>query len=271
MIFMLRSSQRSPVGRPFAQAITRHHETTIRSPPRHPPGRPENRPPSTDTGRCLSVTAREDALATFGRWCPAAFVVGGIGILGTSVVGTLDVAAVVESTPRLAMGPLLVGLWFVFVGLVGFHPRVADGSPRLSRFGVWTSAIAWVLWTTTLLATIGIDLTSGRTFATPGSWAPPLLVGAFGLALLSFLAYGIASTWSERPSRRLGILLLIPVVAFLGQAILLGSKILSGEVIAVLQLALGGVTAVVLVVVGYRLRHDTGEAAGGEARAEPTT
>jgi hypothetical protein len=216
------------------------------------------------------VITREAAVAPFERWGPVAFVVGGLGILGTSVAGSLDVAGVVGVPPRLAMGPLLFGLWFVFVGLVGLYPRVAERSPRMSLSGLVTSGIAWTIWTVTMLAAIVIDLTSERTIADPGSWAPPLLAGAFVLALVSFLGYGVASTRSEMPSRTLGLLLLVPVVAFLGQAVLLVSKIVTGEVVAVLQLALGGVTAVVLVAVGYLLRSDTGEPVDAGSRTEPT-
>lgn len=216
------------------------------------------------------MTTRGDVLERFERWSPPAFVVGGLGLLGTSVVASLDVAGVVGATPRLAMGPLLVGLWFVFVGLVGLHPRVADGAPRLALGGLAASGLAWVVWTVTMLVAIGVDVTSGRTFAEPGSWAPPLLAVAFVLALLSFLGYGVASTWADRPSRTLGLLLLIPVAAFLGQALLLASKILTGEVEVVLQLAFGGVAAIALLLVGYLLRSDAGHAAGSDTRTEPT-
>lgn len=216
------------------------------------------------------MSMREDVLLPFEQWSPTAFIVGGLGILGTSVVGSLDVAGVLSSSGRLAMGPLLFGLWFVFVGLIGLYPRVAERSPRLSLGGVWASGIAWVAWTVTMLAAILVDITSERTIADPGSWGPPLLAVAFVLALLSFLAYGIATTWSATPSRTLGILLLIPVAAFLGQAVLLVSKIVTGEVVAVLQLGFGGIIAVVLVAVGYTLRNDTGETADAESRVEPT-
>lgn len=216
------------------------------------------------------MTTRNHALERFERLGPAAFIVGGAGILGTTVVGSLDVAGVIPSTPRLAMGPLLFGLWFVLGGLIGLYPRVADRSPRLSTGGLWTSGIAWVAWTMTLAAAIIVDLTSERTLADPGSWGPPLLAGAFVLAVLSFLVYGIASTRTATPSRSVGLLLLLPVAALLGQAVLLVSKIVTGEVVAVLQLGLGGVTAVVLFAVGYLLRGDAGAASSAESRAEPT-
>jgi hypothetical protein len=207
----------------------------------------------------------------FERWGPAAFVIGGVGILGTSVAGSLDVAGVIEAPPRLAMGPLLFGLWFVFVGLLGFHRRVADASPRLARGGWWTAGVAWGIWSVTLLAALAVDLTTERTLATPGSWGPPLLTVAFVLALLGFLCYGVASVRTERPSRAVGVLLLLPVVAFLGQAVLLASKILTGEVVAALQLAFGAISATALIAVGYRLRESSEAATTATAGADTTT
>lgn len=217
------------------------------------------------------MSTREDVLQAFERWSPTAFTVGAIGILGTSVVGSLHVAGVIQSSPRLAMGPLLFGLWFVFSGLIGYYPRVAEGSPRLSLGGVGTAGIAWVVWTVTLLVAIFVDVTSGRTIADPGGWAPPLLTVAFVLALLSFLVYGAASTRSGNPSRTLGILLLVPVIALFGQAVLLASKIVTGEVIAVLQLGFGGLIAIALFAISYLLWNDTRGTVSSDSQAEPTT
>lgn len=217
------------------------------------------------------MTVGSRLLDTFERWGPAAFVLGGVGLLGTSVVGSLDVAGIIEAPPRLAMGPLLFGLWFVFVGLLGYHRRVADVSPKLAQGGGLTAGIAWTVWTVTLLAALGVDLTTSRTLADPGSWGPPLLTVAFVLALLGFLCYGIASVRTEHPSRTLGVLLLVPVVSFLGQAALLASKILTGEVVATLQLAFGALVAVVLIAVGYRLRSGSNTITTGTASADTTT
>lgn len=211
---------------------------------------------------------REQIVKQFERWGPMAFIVGGIGLLGTSVVGSLHVAGIVQSPAWLAMGPLLFGLWFVFVGLVGLYPHVREASSLLSRGGIWTATLGWTIWTATLLAAMVVDLTSNRTFADPGSWGPPLLAGGFVLALLSFLGYGLASTRSERLSRTLGVLLLIPVVAFLGQALLLISKIITGDVVAVLQLAFGGIVGLALIVIGYRLRPDINGFAVQESQGE---
>lgn len=217
------------------------------------------------------MSTRQRVSSTFERWGPTAFVLGGIGLFGTSVVGGLDVAGVADAAPRLAMGPLLFGLWFVFVGLLGFDRHVADASPKLARGGRWTVGVAWLVWTATLVAALAVDLTTGRTFASPGSWGPPLLTVAFVLALLGFLCYGVASVRTERPSRTVGFLLLLPVVAFFGQAALLASKILTGEVVATLQLAFGAVIAVALIAVGYSLRSRSDDPATATAGVDTTT
>lgn len=214
---------------------------------------------------------RDRFLAPFERWGPHAFVAGGVGLLGTTVTGSLHIAGVAAAPPRLLMGPLLVGLWFVFVGLVGFYPTLADAASRLSTGGVVISGIAWVIWTATMAAAIGVDLATQRTFVDPGSWAPPLLAGGFVLALLSFLLYGVASTRAETPSRTVGVLLLVPVAAFFGQAILLVSKIVTGSVQSGLQLALGGVIGLTLIAVGYLLVTGRATTAASESEAGVTT
>jgi hypothetical protein len=200
------------------------------------------------------TSTRTRVLARFDRWAPPAFALGGLGLLGTTIVGSIDVAGVAQAPPRLAMGPLLFGLWFVFVGLIGAYQHFQAAAPRLSRAGVAAAGLAWLLWTVTLIAAVTVDLTTTRTFAEPGNWGPPVLTVGFVLALLSFLAYGVAGTRTGHPSRGLGVLFLVPVFAFLGQAVLLLSKILTGDVVAVLQLALGGITGLVLIILAYRLR-----------------
>lgn len=106
--------------------------------------------------------------------------------------------------PSFGFGLLLFGLWFVFVALIGLSPRITDDAPRLRHGGLGTSGITWLVWTVTLLAAIGIDFTTARTVADPGPSAPALLAVAFVLALVSFLAYGIARVRTGTPSGRSG-------------------------------------------------------------------
>lgn len=72
---------------------------------------------------------------------------------------------------------------------------------------------------------------------------------------------------SQSLSRAVGLLLLVSVVTFLGQAVLLISEILSGEVVAKLQLTTGGVITIVLIAVGHRL----GSTAEPPTSPEPET
>lgn len=73
---------------------------------------------------------------------------------------------------------------------------------------------------------------------------------------MSLLFYGVASIRTGSPSRTVGLLLLVPVVAFLGQAVLLLTKILADSVLAGAQLILAGIMAVALLAVGYLLRSE---------------
>lgn len=122
----------------------------------------------------------------------------------------------------------------------------------------------------TLLAAVGIDLTSQRTFVDPGSWAPPLLGGAVILALQSFLLLGVAAVRSSSPSRTTGVLVSVPVVGFFGQAAPLIAKSIDGDGNGTLQLVLGGIIAVTLIATDYRLRTDLEQSDGPESRADAT-
>lgn len=210
-------------------------------------------------------------LGPFARWSPTALTVGGGGLFGLFVVAGAGVAGFASSPAWLHMVLLIGGLWFVFLGLVGFYPTIAGESPRLSTVGAVTAALGGAALTITLVAAAVVDLTSQRTFAQGPTWGPPVLAVAFVLALVSFLVYGGASLRTETPSRTAGLLLLVPVTAFLGQAVLLIAKIGGSEVSGVLQLILAGVTAVAVIAFGHTLRADGNSLAGSESvRDTPT-
>lgn len=188
------------------------------------------------------------------QWAPSAFLIGGLGVLGLGVAGALDVTAIAPSPSWLHALLALGGIWFVFIGLVGFYPTVARTAPRPARVAALTSAVGWILLSLLLLGAIVTDLVTQRSLQDPGPWAPPLLAGAFILVLLSSLLYGLVSLRSKHPSQRIGLLLLVPFGAFLGQAILLLSKIVTGDVLPVLQLLLAGIAGVAIAAIGLLLR-----------------
>lgn len=190
------------------------------------------------------------------QWAPTALIIGGLGILGLAVAGALDEAAIVPSPAWLHTLLILGGIWFVFVGLIGFYPIVADRSSRLSLIAVGASALGWLALTIAFVGATVIDLTTQRPFENPGPWAPPFLVGAFILVILSSLLFGIVSVRARWPSRTIGLLLFVPSGAILGQAVLLSSKILTGEVLPVVQLLLAGIAGIAIIAVGHFLRAE---------------
>lgn len=205
----------------------------------------------------------------FERWSPTAFVVGGGGLLLVTVLGGLDVADVYSTPGWGHMIALIGGLWFVFVGLVGYAPRVADGSARLSRIGEVAAAIGLLALSVALLGAVVVDITTQRTFAEGPTWGPPLLAGSFLLVLASFLVYAVATVRFDAGNRTVGLLMVAPFAAFLGQAILLASKILTGEVLGTVQLGLAGLAAVAVIGVGYLLRTDVEASGRAEQAGDP--
>lgn len=189
-------------------------------------------------------------------WSPMALMLGGCGILGLAIAGSLDVTGVASSPAWLHAVLLLGGLWVVFVGLVGFKPAIADAAPRLALGGALASALGGLALTVGLVSSIAVSLTSDAQFGEGPAWGPPLLVGAFLLALVSFGLYGIASARTGTPSRPVGLLMLVPVAGFLGQAALLMAKIATGNALATLQLILAAGIALAIVGIGYLLRTD---------------
>jgi FtsH-binding integral membrane protein len=163
---------------------------------------------------------------------------------------------------------MLGGLLFVFIGLFGYFPYVVDNAPRLSRVGVLSSALGGLALTVGLAGSIAVAITTNVTFGEGPSWGPPLLALAFVLVLLSFLTYGIGSSRSATPSRPIGYLLLVPFLAFLGQAVLLISKIVTGDVLPIIQLSLAGIAGVAVIAAGYLLRDETAPVRADEPRID---
>lgn len=198
-----------------------------------------------------------------GRWdplvkvSPLAFIIGGLGLLCLSVVGALDTSEIVSSPTWLHASLGLGGVLVVFIGLIGFYPAISDAAPRLSHCGLLTSAVGGAAITVGIGGSIVVALTTQQPFGEGPNWGPPLLTLAFILALLSFLSYGIASSRTNSPSRTIGLLMLVPVAAFLGQAVLLLSKIVADVVLASAQLTLAGFAAISLIAIGYLLQTDT--------------
>jgi hypothetical protein len=166
-------------------------------------------------------------------------------------VDTVETVSVPELAISVFVLPSLLVL--LLVGLPGFYPFVADGSPRLALGGVAFATIGGVIIAVTAVGKLALDLMGIIGFTEEG----PLVVGFF-ITMFSFflsvLLYGVASVRSREPSRIVGLLLLVIIVE---PAVVLLNDVFGidlGIVVAFLSLAIAGMT---FLAIGYLLRTDS--------------
>ncbi|MFB6218070.1 MAG: hypothetical protein ABEH77_02655 [Halobacteriaceae archaeon] len=198
---------------------------------------------------------------------PVSFVLGGLAIL-VNVFLEFVSAGAVPGWVNVLLG--LGGVWVVSVGLVGVYPPFSESAPRLALGGAVTGALGLVALTAGLGWAVVLALTTKTTVAEGPPLATQIFASALGLALLSSLCYGVASSRTGRPSRTVGLLFLIPFVAFIAVILFaLGSNLYGIEPPGAVAFALVGVPAVGLIAVGYALR--TGYAPLDPAEPTDTT
>lgn len=189
-----------------------------------------------------------------GQWNPIAFLVSGAGLLIAFTLLVVDEVATVN-VPELAISVFIVPslLALFLVGLPGFYPFVADGSPRLALGGVVTATVGAVTISVAVLGKITLHFLGVIGFTEEG----PLVAG-FLIAMLTFflsvLLYGVASVRSREPSRTVGLLLLVIIVE--PAAVLLNDAfgVDVGIVIAFLTLGIAGTA---FLAIGYSLRTNS--------------
>lgn len=182
---------------------------------------------------------------------PIAFGIGGSAILLNVILLTV-LSDAVPGWLNTVLG--LGGMWVTALGLVGFYSLVADTSPRLSLAGVLAGALGWILLTVGLGWGIVLDLTNQGTIAEGPPLGAQFFLTAIVLILLSFLLYGAASYRTDSPSRRVGLLMLIPFLTFLLLvAIFVTNAMVGFEPPDSVFTVLFGIAAVGLLAVGYVL------------------
>jgi len=189
-----------------------------------------------------------------GQWSPMAFLVGGAGLLLAFALLAIDTVATVN-VPEVAISVFVVPslLALVLVGLPGFYPFVADGSPRLARGGAVLATIGGVIIAVTVLGKVALDLMGIIGFTEEGPLVAGFFITMFAF-FLSVLLYGAASVRSMEPSRIVGILMLVIIVE--PGAVLLNDVIGVdlGIVVAFLTLGIAGIA---FLAIGYLLRTDS--------------
>lgn len=202
-------------------------------------------------------------------WSPVGFVVGGISwLILMSIVGAGLVASV-STPPWLFPLFLVIGLFAAYVGLLGLYPRVTDASPRLSMAGVGVVVAAASLVAFAVVFTVATGtVDEGPPF--------PVFPGIILLTILSFLTVGVASVRSSDLSRTVGLLVLVPAIAWFGDILLIVATTAFGtgqvggislEVVAMVGVVLAAVS---MIATGFLLRTRSSPAGRAEAPSDST-
>lgn len=138
------------------------------------------------------------------RWSPRAFLIAGALLTVFAALVALEVFGGVNAPQALVAIP---GLVAGIVGLYGLYPPLADEDSRFALGGVVALSIAVVgliallLWVVSLTAMYGIDSVKPPA---------PVILSTILLTILGYALLGIASVRQAVPSRRVGLLVLVP-------------------------------------------------------------
>lgn len=181
-------------------------------------------------------------------------VISGIGsllIVAISVVEIIVYGQRFSVLPEWGLSLIVIPtLLITFIGLLGFYPHIADASRWLARGGVVAAAVGMLSLMVTVVGGLVLHLLGIEGFTEEGN---PVILGFFFLMfialLLTFLLYGVASVWTNRPSHIVGLLLLVPIVEPLSVLIIdiFGVEVPGGPLTTL------GVEGVALIAVGYLL------------------
>lgn len=182
------------------------------------------------------------------NWGPIGFFVAGILLLFGLALLWFDIFQGVSAA--LAF----IGVICVFIGLFGMYPRMNDTAPNLALAGLVAVTIALISIGVGIPLRVGIGPDPG-----PLPWMVGIVSGG-----VSFLLYGVASVWTRTPSLEVGLLLLVPAVAWPGY---FAVEQLLGRQIGWLPLAAFAIVAVAMLATGYLLH--VGYAPPDRAKSSP--
>lgn len=186
-------------------------------------------------------------------------VAGGLFVVFATLNGVE--AFMNRSAPKDIFGP--AGFAFAFLGMIGLYPRLVNRNRWLTRIGA-------------IFATIGLITSAITSVWHIGIWAVPAATPTFFAALpagmvlgqfLGYLPFGLASLRARVHSRTVG-LLLVAVPTVLAMMIV---TVATGYATSGSAVVLGGVQALIHVVIGYTLRKDGVPTDRAKPSVEPTT
>ncbi|ADB60800.1 hypothetical protein Htur_1915 [Haloterrigena turkmenica DSM 5511] len=185
---------------------------------------------------------------SFAKWSATAFLVAGLLMVVDAAIVATNIVTGEEGF--LVLGQAFVGAAWTgaLIGLLGLYPGLADRSRWLSRAGVVFAGIGVVTFAVMAVVSLVdyVGILAGEFDSIGVFFIPGVLVGS----VLGFVAFGVASLWTDAYSRTLGVLLLVP-------AILVATNILrfvAGLEAATLTLAIVIGDALAMLAIGYVLR-----------------
>lgn len=198
-----------------------------------------------------------------------AFDVGGVAWLVLMAIVAAGMVSDVSTPVWLFPLFLVVGLFASYGGLLGIYPQVKDATPRLSLAGVGAVLVA-----ATLVAfAVAYTVATGTVDEGPPFPVFPLILLA---TILSFLLLGLASFRTEVPSRTVGLLIIVPAVAWFGDIVFIvassafGVREVAGVPLEVIPMVGVVVASVAMMATGYLLRTRFARPDGAEPAADST-
>lgn len=198
----------------------------------------------------------DSALDSLKRLSPTLwFVSGGIGVVYASLYG---MEAFVGTYPsiRTFFGPAMSVA--AFLALLGLYPVLAGRHPWLARVGGFCGALAIVGSFVALLEAAGVVSDEATWFV-----VSQLVSIVLGMSL-AFFAFGVGSLRSERYSRTVGLLLLVPALIM----VLNLGIVIAGYASPEGRLLVSGFWAVTYLAIGGTLRAEDGSTAASKPTAE---
>lgn len=184
-------------------------------------------------------------------WGELAFVAGGLLWLGFIGISWYERQVLMDRHHYIWLTEILlpVGWLCVYIGLLGFYPRIVAAAPRLSRAGLSLVVVGMVSLLVERGGAVVASLVSVNPYWEVTTGLEPLYAIVMATTFLGFFLYGVASVRTEVPSRTVGGLLLVPVAVLSTHAASLAVDGLSNPVL--LQF---GAIALVPIALSYVLR-----------------
>lgn len=201
-------------------------------------------------------------------WSSTAFLIAAVllfvFVVLTGVTAFTNLLGHVPMIGAALVGSGLLGLVVAVVGVLGLYPRLREPAPWLSRaaLGALGGALTGVIVVIGTIAVVGPPEAPGDV----PSFVPPIFIISGLLIMLGIASIAAASIRTRVPSRRVGILLVVPVAVLLWHYAALpvfGSQ----PLLDVLDYT---IISAAFLTIGYRLRTETVSNTSTEPRRDST-